>query len=907
MRERAAVLATEIARDLPDFTAHDVEHLDALWELASQIAGDGFSLTPAEAYILGGAILLHDLGMAVAAYPEGVETLRQGTDWADAVAMEARLRFDRGSTTDDLENPPPELAQAATRRVLRLRHAREAQRLATYEWTHRGERTHLIDDSDLRSKCGPLMGLVAHSHWWSVNELLDHLRPISGAPAPLPPEWTTRPVLLACLLRTADAAHLDASRTPRLLRALHAPRGISAVHWDFHELLNRATVVGHRLQYTAVQPFERARADAWWLCFDALQMVDRELQEVDALLADLAQPRLRARGVSGADSPVRLAECVPTASWLPIDARVHVSDVFSLTQRIGGKQLYGDREWVPLRELLQNGIDAVRARRLLDVEAGDWGEVVVRSGPSSHGQFLEITDNGVGMPAQVLTNHLLDFGGSLWRSEEIASHLPGLAARGFDAYGRFGIGFFSVFMWKGRLSVRSRPYVEARSQTHVLELDSDVRARPLLRRAEETERLGKGGTTVRMEYVELPTFLREKEIADDAVEPDATATEEQEDDISDYEFTLLSEVRDEVLVRTKGTASLQSRYHFAPDDLAALCAWLAPASPVDIVVDQGQRHRVVEAHDWISLDGVSLLRRSEPVVWQYRLDEAEERRLNEVETLNLDEIEQHTLDPIGWVANHLRLITSEAGEPVARAALLPGTFERVGGVLTLGGLRATMVYCLPGIWIGDEPNAARDHARPRATRAQLSKWATEQATLLNASLRDEETRLVATAMVSSLGGNPGPLPICRTSAGALSYSELTAWASQRTNVVLIDLDATLVDYRDIRFHDVQLADGIIDVNEFGFEDRVVALRFFGADAEADPDAEPVRDAALAAVAAAWPAMHALRQREYEDPAVRVGTGPHGSVAASLLTRLIRRDRWGSTACASDGHGIPRAR
>ncbi len=890
MRERATVLAAEIARDLPDFTAHDIEHLDALWDLAAQIAGDGFSLTPAEAYIFGGAVLLHDLGMAVAAYPDGVETLRHGTDWADAVAIEARLRFDGRPTVADLENPEPELAQAATGRVLRLRHAREAQRLATYEWTHRGERTHLIDDADLRSKCGPLMGLIAHSHWWSWNELVVRLRPTSGAPAPLPPEWTIRPVLLACLLRTADAAHLDASRTPRLRRALHAPRGISAVHWDFQDLLNRPMVSGERLQYTAAQPFERERADAWWLCFDALQMVDRELREVDALLADLTQPRLRARGVSGADSPIRLSEWVPTDGWLPIDARVHVSDVFALTQRIGGKHLYGDREWVPLRELLQNAIDAVRARRLLDDKAENWGEVVVRSDPSEDGQYLEVTDNGVGMPAQVLTDHLLDFGGSLWRSEAIASHLPGLASRGFDAYGRFGIGFFSIFMWKGTVYVRSRPYAGARSETHVLELDSYVRARPLLRRAEETERLVEGGTTVRMAYVEPPTFLRQKEIPDVAGEPNATYGEEEEDDISRYEFMRLTD--DEVLRHTTEAASLQSRYHFAPDELPALCSWLAPASPVDIVVDQGQRHRVVEAQDWTTLDGVSLLRRSEPMVWQYLLDEAEALRLDEAEGLKLEENEQHKLAQIEWAANHLRLISDEGGEPVARAALIPGTHVRLGGVLTLGGLRATMVYCLPGIWIGDEPNAARDYARPRATRAQLSTWATEQATLLNASVREEDTRLVATAMINSLGGDPGELPICRTSLGPLSSSELTAWASERTNVVLIDLDATLVDYPDVRSHQVQLADGIVDVNDFGFDDRVVALRFFGADAEAaapDSDAEPLRDAALAAVAAAWPEMHALRQREYEDPAVSVGTGPQGTIRASLLTRLDRRN------------------
>src|ERR1044071_10449113 len=61
-RERASMIAGEIAHDLPEFTVHDVTHLDALWEMADLIAGEGISITPTEAFVLGGAFLIHDLG-----------------------------------------------------------------------------------------------------------------------------------------------------------------------------------------------------------------------------------------------------------------------------------------------------------------------------------------------------------------------------------------------------------------------------------------------------------------------------------------------------------------------------------------------------------------------------------------------------------------------------------------------------------------------------------------------------------------------------------------------------------------------------------------------------------------------------------------------------------------------------
>src|SRR5579862_6210090 len=69
MRERAKVLVTRIARDIPEYTVHDVTHLDALWETASLITPTELDLNPPEAFVFGAAVLLHDAGMTLAAYP----------------------------------------------------------------------------------------------------------------------------------------------------------------------------------------------------------------------------------------------------------------------------------------------------------------------------------------------------------------------------------------------------------------------------------------------------------------------------------------------------------------------------------------------------------------------------------------------------------------------------------------------------------------------------------------------------------------------------------------------------------------------------------------------------------------------------------------------------------------------
>lgn len=151
------------------------------------------------------------------------------------------------------------------------------------------------------------------------------------------------------------------------------------------------------------------------------------------------------KGVVDVASPQHLAQHITIEGWEPVDAAVRVSDATNLIRRLGGRALYGDDDTAILRELIQNGADAVRARRALEGRGDDWGVVRVVSGTDEHGRYIEVRDEGVGMSRNILVYTLLDFGGSLWTSDQLVSELPGLAGHGFDSVGRFGIGFFSAF------------------------------------------------------------------------------------------------------------------------------------------------------------------------------------------------------------------------------------------------------------------------------------------------------------------------------------------------------------------------------------------------------------------------------------------------------------------------------
>lgn len=490
MRERARILVEKISKDLPHLTVHDVTHLDALWEMASIACGDNVSLNTAEAFVFGGAILLHDSAMTLAAFPGGLAELKQTTEWKDLYA--------RHSTPLEGQESPSAKAieDRATEDALRLLHAKQAENLARASWVGPyGEPMFLIEDQQIRNFYGPKIGKIAHSHWWPIAKVEDELSGTLGAL----PDLTNNTVDLskvACILRVADAMHLDQRRAPAFEYALRRPTGVSANHWKFQERMAKPYVHGDALAYTAQPPFAISEADAWWTAFDALQMLDRELRDVDRLLRDREKSPLAVRRVEGAHAPGELAKTVETVGWTPVDSTIRVSDVSNIVATLGGSKLYGENRFAPLRELIQNASDAIVARRHLQERHEKWGQLCISLDKREDGTWLSVEDNGVGMSTAVLTGALIDFGNSFWRSQLALEEFPGLAASGMVSNGKYGIGFFSVFMLGDQVRVVTRRYDADVRAGRVLEFRDGLASRPNLRNATSKEAPLDGGTRI---------------------------------------------------------------------------------------------------------------------------------------------------------------------------------------------------------------------------------------------------------------------------------------------------------------------------------------------------------------------------------------------------------------------------
>jgi len=756
-RERASTLAAEIRRDIPELTVHDITHLDSLWEIASLIAGQRYPLTPAEGYVLGGVFLLHDIAMSVAATPGGMKSLQADPRWADLIHNWYQENEHRDPSKDELEEPQNSPRQYALFNILRLKHAENAEKLAFLHYNSKsGNQLFLIEDTELRQTFGQIVGQIAHSHWWSLDLVEKEFCRTAGAPHWAPTTWTVDPLKIACILRAADAAHIDARRAPLFLRAITPVGNDSEPHWVFQEKLNKPYTNDDSLVFTSGQGFPLNEANAWWMCLETLRMVDKELRGIDALLADKSLPRFSAKRVAGVDSPERLSSYVQTACWLPINATVHISDLPQIIRSIGGEELYGRNPDVPLRELIQNASDAVRARRIHEGRRNDFGEIRVSLTEKNGCYNLRVADDGIGMSQRVLTDFLLDFGRSFWSSPDVQEEFPGLLSSGFKATGKYGIGFFSVFMIADKITVITRRADAARKDTLVLEFGSGLSGRPILRMADSGEQLRDGGTLVDIR-------LRDNPLENGGI--------------------------------------LYAKDNSSRPSLANVCKRIAPALDVNLLVEEGgTQFKSVGANDWITIDGIELLERLGDT--DYR-QQASESILKEVRER---------------AAANLRLIKDEHGEVIGRACISIGYAgfhsDQVDttGQVVVGGLVASGLSGIAGVLLGTPERASRDAAKPLASREIVARWAEEQSDLVPYLWPNEEHQKACAQNIRICGGDTKRLPIAKLNGIWVSAIEIAQMVLPDEIILLDDFS---VQYRLIHVRDLELFPNVFLTNTGG--------------------------------------------------------------------------------------------
>ncbi len=438
LRQTAAAIGAEAARLLPSYTDHSVKHFDALWQVSSQIltAEEIENTSAGEAFILGSSFYIHDLGMAFAATREGAEILQASDAYENVVR--------RLESSNKLH--PDQIKAIALQTAARELHAAKARELVLQPLP--GLARYLIESTVIRDQWASYIADVSASHHWTLTEVDNKLGKRGRFPGPFGGQIDL--AYAACALRIIDYAHINFERASNLDRLLRADVDLSSiVHWDAQAHITGPDRQADSLVFACTKPI--SNVEAWWLFFEMAEGLDREIHAVDEYLSSRAPSvgRFSLEGVKGTRSPQSFANLIQTDGFEPVDVRFRPDSIERLVSILGGRTLYGDDVFAPIRELLQNSRDAIYLQRAADQVANfstESGLITLSMERTNDKDYLVISDNGVGMTAHVVTNYLLGIASDYWHSSDFFSTFPKVSEVGFRPAGKFGIGFLSVFM-----------------------------------------------------------------------------------------------------------------------------------------------------------------------------------------------------------------------------------------------------------------------------------------------------------------------------------------------------------------------------------------------------------------------------------------------------------------------------
>ena len=252
--------------------------------------------------------------------------------------------------------------------------------------------------------------------------------------------------LLSYILRLADVLDFDRERTPdSLYRAIQFSSDISLLEWQKHRSVTGWEIGSDRIVFAAEcqhPAYERAIREFF-------RWINVELAAVEAwgrsLPAEFQRHRLRLPQQVDA---TRVGPLVDPATHEPSYRYFDLE--FSISRDEIVKLLMTDRLYTNkslfVRELLQNGLDALRYRRALYQKDGvSLSDLRVECEHIQESGFdvVRCRDNGVGMDEHIVTRFLTRVGRSYYRSPEFEQERARFKAKGcdFDPCARFGIGF----------------------------------------------------------------------------------------------------------------------------------------------------------------------------------------------------------------------------------------------------------------------------------------------------------------------------------------------------------------------------------------------------------------------------------------------------------------------------------
>jgi len=458
IRDFSISLTSEMNSIVPDFTDHSISHMDGLWRVADEILTEQeFSqLSVSESFILACSFYTHDIGMAYGIIKEGRETLEVSSEYLAAYSIAIKNNEER------------EARNIAIQYASRVLHSLSS-RILILEKIPSLDR-YLIENTDIRLKWANYIADVSESHNWPISVLAENIGKQNKIPDPLGGELDL--AYVGCLLRIIDFSHINRDRASIIQKVVRSnmPQD-SKKHWEAQESINGPKRRNDKLIFSTSKPI--TNVSAWWLIYETLNSLDKEIIEVLEFLnsRSCSTNRFSLEGVQGCLNPQTFSQVIQTNGFEPVDIRFRPDSIERLVSILGGKQLYANDLYAPIRELLQNSIDAIELKKAT-IEMSEKtlyvGEIKIKLINENEKYYLEIEDNGIGMSQEVITKYLLGIASDFWNSSYFNMQYQEKINKKYLPIGKFGIGFLSIFMIGDQIEVKTQKFG---SQNLVLSLE----------------------------------------------------------------------------------------------------------------------------------------------------------------------------------------------------------------------------------------------------------------------------------------------------------------------------------------------------------------------------------------------------------------------------------------------------
>jgi molecular chaperone HtpG len=516
IKRTVSELLSQIGRHgfFAEYSKHDISHIDEVIRLAEWLVDDDTKkiMTDADWFLLTLSIYFHDMGMLVTKdeyqkrEQSGFHDFCRDNLFTGPRAAEYKARVD--------ELPPEEREIFLYQEFVRFNHARRIRQwiegslspdlgLATAA-TAEIQRVIANLDPTLRRD----LALVAESH--HLDDLDDLTKYKLVQPYGSTDAETANIQYCAILLRAADLLHMRRDRTPSVLfRIINPTDPISQREWAKQNAVRR---VMPRLGLNEEGvPDDKAPKDTieihatfteengFFGLTSFLSYVAQELRKCH----DWTETSRKAKGSKYSFVWRRVAEDqIETEGFLRKTYSFDL-DQYKILDLLIGHTLYNDTG-VVLRELSQNGIDAIRLQEDDDRRRG--GPITsghLKVSWESKTRILTVTDNGTGMTQDIIEKHLLKVGSSRYQDQKFKDAHPN-----FSAISRFGIGILSTFMVSDEVEITTCSLDEEKARKISLR---SVHGRYLVRlldkiRDQEALTLAPHGTQVRLKVRSTANF-----------------------------------------------------------------------------------------------------------------------------------------------------------------------------------------------------------------------------------------------------------------------------------------------------------------------------------------------------------------------------------------------------------------